>query len=526
MGSQAGALEREAEALYRDVDYRGAVDRYEAAYLSYREDGDRLGAGRAARIIAWLHANVHGEWAVANGWMGRARTLLEEAGDDTPEHGWVLIMQALPDGDPAVQEEFCRQAWALGRRHGDPDLEFEAQGYVALMMVQSGRVEEGLLLFDEVLAAVCSGEVRDVYVVEGTICGLFLACERANDVVRAEQWLRTVEDVIRRPHMVGVSAFCRAHYGGILTAAGRWAEAEAELTEAVKLLAVSYTGMRSAALVRLADLRVRQGRIEEAEELLDGLDQNPGAFRPLAAVHFARGDNALARDLLERALAQPDMAAISGPVLALLVDVELADGSVHAAALAADRLAELAGEQRGPYLRAAAALARGKVCVAQGTGDARSCLQEALAWFAQAEMPVELAKARLELARAVASDRPEVAVAEAGAALAAFERLQAARDVDAAAALLRTLGGPARTGPKRSAGGPDVLTKREREVLDLLGHGLSNPEIGDRLYISRKTVEHHVARILSKLGLRGRAEAAAYATRMAAAGSGERPGGK
>ena len=52
------------------------------------------------------------------------------------------------------------------------------------------------------------------------------------------------------------------------------------------------------------------------------------------------------------------------------------------------------------------------------------------------------------------------------------------------------------------------MTKREAEVLDLLGYGLSNPEISDRLYISRKTVEHHVGNILAKLGLRSRGEAA------------------
>jgi DNA-binding NarL/FixJ family response regulator len=510
VATPAEALERQAETRYRAVDYTGALDLYEDAYRAYQEDGDRLGAGRAARITGWIHGNVRGDWAVAGGWMARARSLLEEAGEDSAEHGWVLIMQAVPDGDPAAQEAFCREAWALGRRHGDADLEFEAEGYVALMLVQSGRVEEGLLLFDEVLAAICSGEVTDVYVIEGGICGMFLACERANDVVRAEQWLRTAEDVVKRPHMVGVSAFCRAHYGGILTEAGRWAEAEAELTGAARLLAVSYTGMRSAALIRLADLRARQGRLEEAEELLEGLDQQPDAFRPLAAIHLARGNLALARDLLERALAQPDMAAVVGPVLALLVDVELAEGAVGDAARWADRLAALADDQGGHYLRAAAALARGKVCVAEGSTDARTCLQEALSSFAQAQMPVHLAQARLELARAVAGERPEVAVAEASAALESFERLQAARDADAAAALLRSLGGPARTGPKRRA----PLTKREAEVLELVGRGLSNPEIGERLFISRKTVEHHVGRILTKLGLRSRAEAAAHVARQ------------
>jgi DNA-binding NarL/FixJ family response regulator len=126
-------------------------------------------------------------------------------------------------------------------------------------------------------------------------------------------------------------------------------------------------------------------------------------------------------------------------------------------------------------------------------------------------MPMELAWARFELARASAAERPEVAIAEARTALATFERLEVVHGANAVAALLRSLGVAGRRGHRQGA----TLTRRETEVLGLLALGLSNPEIAERLVISGKTVEHHVGRTLSKLGLRNRAEAAAYATRNA-----------
>ena len=74
---------------------------------------------------------------------------------------------------------------------------------------------------------------------------------------------------------------------------------------------------------------------------------------------------------------------------------------------------------------------------------------------------------------------------------------------------MRSLGAKGRAGPK-SVG---LLSRREHEVLRLLGEGLSNREIAARLFISPKTAEHHVSRIYAKLDLRTRAEAAAYAAR-------------
>ena len=70
--------------------------------------------------------------------------------------------------------------------------------------------------------------------------------------------------------------------------------------------------------------------------------------------------------------------------------------------------------------------------------------------------------------------------------------------------------------PSRSAGGPDTfgLSKRELEVLALIAQGRTNREIGDRLFISQKTVGVHVGNILAKLGVSGRVEAAAVSIRL------------
>lgn len=514
-GPSPDAVEGLAQAAYIALDFKAAIDTFEQAYGGFRKNDDQVGAIRVARTLGYLHGAIAGDWAVASGWLARAQTLLADA-PDSAEAGWVELNIGMFEGDRDRKHERFWEALAVAKKTGDIELELVTLAYLGASLVHADRTEEGMLLLDEALAAVAGSEVDDFIVLEEIFCQLFSACEHAHDVNRADQWIRIGDAIAKRRSLPAISAFCRTHYGGILTAAGRWPEADAALSEAVRLWGLGYRSLRSGALVRLADLRVRQGRLEEAEQLLEGLDVHGEAARPLAAIHLAKGDVALARDVVERALREVDrMSAGAAPLLALLVDVHLAAGQVDEARQASEELVQCAARHTSPYLRAVAALANGCVCLASGTGDPFGCLRAALSGFAEAQMPMELARSRFELANALLADRPDAALAEARAALEGFERLQAARHADAAAALLRSMGGSRASG-KRGATG--TLTKREAEVLDLLGHGLSNPEISDRLYISRKTVEHHVGNVLAKLGLRSRAEAAAYAARAAKPG--------
>jgi DNA-binding NarL/FixJ family response regulator len=59
------------------------------------------------------------------------------------------------------------------------------------------------------------------------------------------------------------------------------------------------------------------------------------------------------------------------------------------------------------------------------------------------------------------------------------------------------------------------LTEQERRILDLIAEGLTNRQIGERMYLAEKTVKNYVSNVLMKLGMSRRSEAAAYAARLA-----------
>jgi DNA-binding CsgD family transcriptional regulator len=492
-----------------DRQYESAIELKERAFEGFRAAGRVAEAADNASWLAFLYATYHANFSAAFGWKERAESVLEGS-EESAAHGWLALLNAPFSHDAAERERLAASALSIARRYGDADLEADALSLLGDACVQAGRIAEGMRLLDEAMATVTSGRMTDHFALGEVYCRLLSACETALDVRRATDWMARMER-----HVVWtdfVAPTCRTHYGGILIALGRWAEAETELTQAIAAFETGYRGDRIFAALRLADLRVRQGRVEEAERLLAGAEWHPAGRRMAVTIALVRGESALAGELGElcaegSSLADPSAAA----VLELLVAARLATGNVAAAREAADRLGAIAQECGLDRLAACAALADGRVGAAEGNDGATAALKQAIELFSSLDLPLEAARAQLELARALARSAVAAAIHEGKLAIAAFDRLGATLDADAAAGLLRGLG---ETGGRAWPRGAVALTRREEEVLALLAEGCSNARIAERLVISPRTAEHHVASILSKLGLRNRSEAAARAARQ------------
>lgn len=399
---------------------------------------------------------------------------------------------------------------AAGREHRDADLEASAIALLGLALVDRGDVEAGLTRLDEAMAAATGGEVTDPAVFGDVCCLVTRAAEDAGDVSRLMRWNEIVMTFMERSGHAGLLEFCGTCCAEVLIANGQLDEAEGWLVRTLREL--EGTGYRARCVhpaAKFAELRMLQGRIEDAERLLSGYEERTDALRATARLHLLRGETAVAAALLHRRLNQLGEGLLAVPLLTLLVEVNVSRGDAAGALEAAKRLSAIAGSSGQARQLAVANLALGRAGAAAGLADARERLESAVVGFTELRMPLEAAAARVELAMLIAGDEPDVAANEARLAAQVAERAGASTLADHAAALSRDLGGPARTGPKLLG----LLSKRETEILRLLADGLTNAEIAARLYISTKTAGNHVSNVLSKLNLRSRSEAAAYAVR-------------
>lgn len=508
----ADALEGLAQVHWWLCDARASVRYRERAWVLFRQGDDLARAGRVAVDLSISYLVNLGNDVAARGWLARAERLTRLL-EPNPLRGWLWLMQGYMSGDPEQAHADTALALELAQETGDVDLELLALSDLGVALVAHGRAEEGLAMLDEAMAGTLGGEYGRLDTVVFAMCNMLAACHLVGDLDRATQWCRVAEEFMSSYGCPFLYARCRTHYGGVLVAKGRWEQAEEQLRAALDMSEDAGPGPRVEALAQLADLRLRQGRLEEAEALLALVDDSSDVALPVAAVRLARGEAAVAAGLLERrARSLGDSHIELAPILALLVEAHLADGNIRAATAVKSQLHAVAEAQdRGPAA-ALAVLASAHVAVAEGDHpNACRQLEGALERFSRLDLPLEAGRVRLELAHLICDEHPERAVAEAKAALAGFERLGATADADAAAARLRALGVKSRSATRNRAG----LTKREEEVLHLLGLGLSNPEIATRLYISRKTASHHVGSVLTKLGARNRTEAVVYAARKA-----------
>ena len=488
------ALEGLGMAAQWLVDRETQFAALERAYRLYRERPSPRDAARVAIQIARDYRTFRGETAIATGWLQRARDLLSNE-KPASEHGWLALCEAeIAHAEGRLPaRELTSTAVDLGRLLSDADLEMTALALDGLVLVNEGKVAEGMRRLDGSAAAIVGGDVQDLSAIAHACCYLIFACERVSDFDRAGQWCERLAEFCERYASKPLFSVCRTHYAGVLMFRGLWPQAEQELRLAAPELETNSAGMAGDASVRLAELRRRQGRIAEAQEIFAGVEHHPDGRLGLARVALDRGDYRAAADHAEQYLRQVGNGARTRRVAGLGVQAcaFAALGEADRAQDALDELKGIAADVDTEPLRASALAAEG--VTASAAGDllrARHALEDAVTLYARSGMPYECAVTRVELARVLAaSGRTDEA------------NTLTARATDA----LEQLGVVFKLPP--AEGASLGLTGRELEVLALVADGLTDPQIAQRLVISEHTVHRHVSNILIKLSCSSRAAA-------------------
>ena len=515
------ALEGLALAAWWLDDADVVFDARERAYRLYGERGDRRSAARVAVWLAWDAWAFRGEHAVSNGWLQRARSLLSGL-PECAEQAWLEIREGslclMEDGDPDRAHTLAAEGIRIARQARSVDLEMLGLSVQGLALVASGAIAEGMRRLDEVNAAIVAGELKDLVVIGLSCCYMIAACERVRDYDRAVQWCARLKLFCEKWGLRPLFAVCRTQYASICMWRGTWLEAEQELIAAGDELAASRPAMTPDAIVRLAELRRRQGRLTEAAALFDQAGSHGLAMLGRAELAFDRGDMRAAAEHIDRYLRRvptqnrTDRAA----GLELLARAHAAACNLDGARTALAELTGIAAVVATLPLKAATSLAAGWVAMASDEADdARRHFEDAVDRFVQSSAPYEVARARIELARALASlGRIEDAALEARRAIDVLTELKAGLEISRAHLLLDSLPQAnvasevsVRT---RNDGG---LTGRELEVLRLVADGLTNQAIAEKLFVSDHTVHRHLANILNKLSVSSRAAAVAQAAR-------------
>lgn len=490
----------------------------ERLYNLRLEAGENL---RAARTAFWLTLRLMSLRQIghATGWLARARRLVEAAGLECVECGYLQVavaFQAAAAGDCEAARVAAAEAASIGDRHKDADLSALGRTLAGRALVLQSRLSDGLPLLDEAMVAAASGTLSPL--VTGLIyCFAIAACQQSHALDRAREWTSALSKWCdTQPQLVPFAGACLVHRSEMMLFGGEWSDAIDEARRAATRLS---GGGRELGLAYYQEGEIHRLRGEHAEAehayalaREHGRDPHPGQ----ALLRVAQGRVDLATAATNRVLSVTLDPLQRTRFLPAHIEIMLAAAQVSEARQAADELDALSARFGMEVLGAMAAHAKGAVALAEG--DARTALEalrSAQDVWQRVGAPYLGARIRVLVARAyyALGDR-EGAALELEAARKVFVQLGAIPDVAAVDALIAAAA--AAVGPPA----PDThgLSRRELEVLRLVASGKTNRAIAGDLFLSEKTVDRHVSNIFMKIDVSSRAAATAWAFKHGVAG--------
>jgi predicted ATPase/DNA-binding CsgD family transcriptional regulator len=370
---------------------------------------------------------------------------------------------------------------------------------------------------------------------------------------RDQDALVNAREGYQRAHQLGleyaVGSYVAWYLARQLLAAGRWEECErltSEVLTAESWDAFDLHAVRSQLLARRGDFAAAHEQLDQARQASRAANRDP-AWQARAELALWEGNHqaasaAIAEGLAWRAGLEPNPAPsqYTSPLYALALRLAADQAERAAAQRAADELtqirrraASIAAEldqlvssevpmARHPGVRCNLLLAQAERSRLEGAPDPERWHVAATAWE-RLQRPFEAAYARFRQAEALlaggaARQQAEAALRPAHHTAVALGAAPLRREIELLAQRGRLrLQEPVDVAASPKASSPVValgLTQREAEVLALVAEGRTNRQIGQALFITEKTASVYVSRILAKLGVAGRGEAAAVAHRL------------
>jgi tetratricopeptide (TPR) repeat protein len=344
-------LVRLGDAAYLIGEESEAIAVWTRAHTGFVERADTL---RASRVGFWLSLCLllAGKGAQSSGWLSRSQRLISNCSPRCAEHG---LLQALGGvlsmfkGDAISACDAFQEAASLGMQSGDTDLLAVSVLGRGQALIQLQRVDEGMVLLDEAMVAVTSGQVAPI--MAGIIyCAVILTCERAYDLHRAHEWTVALDEWCRaQSQLVAYRGQCLVHRSELMRLKGDWVAARTEAKRACALLSQRSEQWAGRALYQQAELHRLTGELSQAEECyrearVRGFEPQPGA----SLLRLVHGDiNAAAASIrsVYREAGNPQ-----GPgagvqrvmILEPFVEIMVAADELEAARTAAEELAHIA----------------------------------------------------------------------------------------------------------------------------------------------------------------------------------------